>query len=226
VDVDEPVDGSLVAYLGAADRRHLLDGGVRRSFAANEVLIREDDPSDFLHVIVAGWVRVSTLLDDGREVVYALRGPGDVLGELAALHGWQRSASVRSLEPTTVAQWTGAQFRACLRDRPEIALAVIKTLAVRLRESEKARVGVVELDVSHRVARHLARLMEERGRPEADGVVIDAPFTQEEIARQLGASRRAVARAMAMLRGRGVVSTGRRRIVVSRPDVLRSLARP
>jgi CRP-like cAMP-binding protein len=219
------VDGSLLAYLGPADRAYLLEAGLKRSFAAGEVLIREEDPSDFLHVIVSGWVRVSTLLDDGRELVYALRGPGDVLGDLAALHGWERSASVRSIEPTTVAQLTAARFQTCLRDRPEIAMALIKTLAVRLRQAEQARVGAVELDVSHRLAAHLSRLMAERGRRTPEGIVIDTPFTQEELASQLGASRRAVARAMAMLRSRGVVSTGRRRIVVSRPEVLRSLAR-
>lgn len=219
------VDGSLLAYLGPADRAYLLDAGLKRSFGADEVLIREEDPSDFLHVIVSGWVRVSTLLDDGRELVYALRGPGDVLGDLAALHGWERTASVRSIEPTTVTQLTAARFQACLRDRPEIAMALIKTLAVRLRQAEKARVGAVALDVSHRLAAHLARLMAERGRRTPEGIVIDTPFTQEELANQLGASRRAVARAMAMLRSRDVVSTGRRRIVVSRPEVLRSLAR-
>jgi CRP/FNR family cyclic AMP-dependent transcriptional regulator len=223
--MDDPVTGSLLAYLTAADRDHLVGGGVRRSYAADEVLIREGDPADFVHVIVAGWVRVSTVLPDGRELVYALRGPGDVLGELAALHGWDRTASVRSIEPTTVAQLTAAQFQAALRARPEIGVAVIKTLAYRLREAEQARVGAVHLDVSHRLARHLATLMAERGQPSPEGIVIATPFTQEEIANQLGASRRAVARAMAMLRTRGVLTTARRRIVVSRPDVLRALAR-
>lgn len=215
--MDDPVPGSLVGYLADADREHLLAGGVRRSFAADEVLIRQGDPADFLHVITSGWVRVSTVLPDGGELVYGLRGPGDVLGELAALHGWDRTASVRSLEPITVVQLTAAQFQACLRARPEIGIGVIKSLAMRLREAEQARVGTVSLDVSHRVARHLAVLMAERGG--------DITFTQEEIAKQLGASRRAVARAMAMLRERGVISTGRRRIVVNRPDVLRTLAR-
>jgi len=223
--MDGPVAGSLVAFLAAADREHLLGGGVRRTYAADEILIREGDPADFVHVIISGWVRVSTVLPDGRELVYALRGPGDVLGELAALHGWERTASVRSLEPTTVAQLTAAQFQAGLRARPEIGIAVIKTLSVRLREAEQARVGAVSLDISHRLARHLAVLMAERGQRCADGIVIATPFTQEEIANQLGASRRAVARAMAMLRARGVLTTGRRRIVINRPDVLKALAR-
>lgn len=223
--VDDPVAGSLFAYLAATDRAQLLGVGVRRAFAADEVLIREGDPADFLHLIVSGWVRVSTVLPDGRELVYALRGPGDVLGELAALQGWDRTASVRSIEPTTVVQLTAAQFQACLRARPEVGIGLIRTLAVRLREAEQARVGVVSLDVSHRVARHLAGLMAERGRPGEGGIVIATPFTQEEIANQLGASRRAVARAMAVLRERGVVTTGRKKIVVSRPDVLRNLAR-
>ena len=222
--MDEPVEGSLVSYLSESDRAYLLGGGLPRRFRADEVLIRQDDPSDFLHVIASGWVRVSTLLSDGRELVYALRGPGDVLGDLAATQGWPRTASVRSIEPTTVVQLTGVQFLAALRARPDIAIALARTLAYRLRQSEFARVGAVALDISRRLAIHLASLMAERGRHTTEGVVIDAPFTQDDIASQLGASRRAVARAMAMLRERGVVTTGRKRIVVSRPDVLTSLA--
>ncbi|WP_410672391.1 Crp/Fnr family transcriptional regulator [Amycolatopsis sp. cmx-4-68] len=221
---DDTAEGALLAYLPDADREYLLARGTRRRFRANDVVLMEGDPSDHVHVLVSGWVRVSAVVEDGREVLFGLRGPGEVLGELAAVTGRPRSASVRAIEPCTVYQLTGAQFVDVLRARPEVAIATIKTVAVRLRHSESARVDSAALDVSRRVAVHLVRLAEEHGTPVPEGVLIDAPLSQADIAAQIGAARRTVARALRVLRERGIVETGRRRILVRRMRVLRAFA--
>jgi CRP/FNR family cyclic AMP-dependent transcriptional regulator len=221
---DDTAEGALLAYLAEADREYLLARGTRRRFRANDVVLMEGDPSDHVHVLVSGWVRVSAVVEDGREVLFGLRGPGEVLGDLAAVTGRPRSASVRAIEPCTVYQLTGAQFVAVLRARPEIAIATIKTVAVRLRHAESARGDAAALDVTRRVAVHLVRLAEEHGTPVPEGVVIDAPLSQADIAAQIGAARRTVARALRVLREKGIIETGRRRILVRRMRVLRAFA--
>ncbi len=215
---------AFLSYLTAADRDHLLGQGIRRTFGPGELMLREDDPSDHVFLLVSGHVRVSRTLADGREVLFALRGPGDIIGELAAVNGWSRMASVRSVVPTSVIQLTSGQFLATVRARPDVALALVRTTSVRLRQAQDAHIGSAVLDVSHRVAVYLVRLTEEHGRPTEEGILLDTPLTQQDIANQVGASRRAVARTMALLRGRGVVMTGRKRIVVAEPQVLRSFA--
>ncbi len=220
---DDKADGALLAYLAEADREYLLARGTRRRFRANDVVLMEGDPSDHVHVLVAGWVRVSTIVEDGREVLFGLRGPGEVLGDLAAVTGRPRSASVRAIEPCTVFQLTGAEFLDVLLARPAIAIATIKTVAARLRHAESARIDAAAFDVSRRVAVVLVRLAEERGRTVPDGVVVDA-LSQEDIAAQIGAARRTVARALRVLRERGIVETGRRRFLIRELRVLRAFA--
>jgi len=222
---DDSVDGALLAYLADPDRDYLLARGTRRRFRANDVVLMEGDPSDHVHVLVAGWVRVSTIVEDGREVLFGLRGPGEVLGDLAAVTGRPRTASVRAIEPCTVFQLSGAQFVAVLRNRPEIAIATIKTVAARLRNAESARVDSAAYDVSRRVAGLLVRLAEEHGRAVPEGVVVEDSLSQTDMAAQVGAARRTVARALHMLRERGIVETGRRRILIRQLRVLRALAR-
>ncbi|MEU6644568.1 Crp/Fnr family transcriptional regulator [Saccharomonospora sp. NPDC046836] len=219
------VAGSFLSYLAEGDRDLLLGRGLRREFPANGTLLTEGDPSDHVLVVLSGWVRVATSLNDGREVVYALRGPGDVLGELAAVHGWPRSASVRGIGPVVAVQLTKSELFAALTNLPGIAVALLKTVAVRLRDAENARIGAAALDVSKRLAKYLIDLAGERGVVDGKEIFIESPLTQEDIAAHLGASRRAVARAFGLLRERGVVSTGRKRIVVHRLDVLKSLVR-
>lgn len=79
-------------------------------------------------------------------------------------------------------------------------------------------------DVSRRVAVQLVRLAEEHGRRVPEGVVIEAALSQEDIAGQVGAARRTVARALRVLRERGIIETGRRRILIREPRVLRAFA--
>ncbi|MCU1430746.1 MAG: cyclic nucleotide-binding protein, partial [Actinomycetia bacterium] len=62
--------------------------------------------------------------------------------------------------------------------------------------------------------RRLEELVADHGEATDDGVRIALPLTQEELAGWVGASRESVARALRTLRDRGVISTGRRRVVV------------
>ncbi|KDN21652.1 Crp/Fnr family transcriptional regulator [Amycolatopsis rifamycinica] len=221
---DDTADGALLACLAEADRDYLTSRSTLRRFRANQVVLMEGDPSDHVHVLVTGWVRVSSILEDGREVLFGLRGPGEVLGDLAAVTGRPRSASVRAIEPCSVFQFTGAEFIDVLHARPAIAVATIKTVAARLRDAESARVDSAAFDVSRRVAVVLVRLADERGRTVPEGVVVDA-LSQEDIAAQIGAARRTVARALRVLRDREIVETGRRRFLIRELRVLRAFAR-
>jgi CRP-like cAMP-binding protein len=220
----EPVAGSLFDYLDTAAREFVLSSGAPRSFGTGEVLLRHGDPTDHVMVLVTGWVRVSVCTKDGQQVLFGLRGPGDVVGELAALNGWKRTATVHAVEDVRVVRLTRRQFLDCLRDRPDVVLAMAKQMADRLREAETVRVDLATLDVSRRVAGYLQRLADQHGVRGRDGVVIGMPLTQQDIANRVGASRRAVCRSMALLRERRVVATTRRRIVLTRPEGLRSFA--
>ncbi|PPK63231.1 Crp/Fnr family transcriptional regulator [Actinokineospora auranticolor] len=220
-----PVVGSLYSFLDERDTLRLRDAGSERSYAANEVLMHEGDPTDHVHILLAGWVRVSTLTDDGTEILFALRGPGDVIGELAAILGMPRSVTVRTIEPVKVLQVRGPVFVRCVREQPDLSLAVIKSIATRLRDAEAVRVDITTMDVTRRLALYLLRLARDHGTPGPEGISVEMPLTQLDIANHVGASLRAVARSMAMLRDRGIISNARKRYTIAKPAVLRSLIR-
>jgi len=221
---DDWVAGSLLSFLAPNDLLFLTDQGIRRWFAEREVLLRHGDPSDHVFVLLSGWVRVSKMSREDQEVLLALRGPGDVLGDLAALYGWTRTATVRAMdEKVLVVQLTREQFVSSLHERPAIAIAMVKQMGTRLREAESVRVDFATLDVTHRVAAYLIWLSEQHGKEEAGTIVLDMPLSQQDIASRVGASLRAVARSMALLRKREVVRTSRRQVVIMRPDALRAL---
>jgi CRP/FNR family cyclic AMP-dependent transcriptional regulator len=216
------VSGSLFSHLPTREQEYLLRLGMRRAFRGNQVLMRHGDPSDHVFLLVTGWVRVSQESPGDQEILLALRGPGDVLGDLAALFGWPRTATIETLDRAEVVQLTSTQFVNSLHAHPEIAIAMVKQMGIRLREAESVRMDFATLDVGHRVTAYLLWLLEQHGRPNGDGFVIDMPLSQQDIANRVGASLRAVARSLAVLRERQIVRTSRRQFVIVRPDVLRS----
>jgi CRP-like cAMP-binding protein len=166
-------------------------------------------------VIIDGRVRVSVAGADGRDLVIAVRGPGELLGELAAIDGDQpRSASAFAVEALVVQIVPAADFLAFLERSPRAAVALLRTLTRRLRETSRTQMEFGSYDTVARVARRLDELAATHGEATADGVEIGLPLTQEELAGWIGASRESVARAMLMLRDRGIVTTSRRRVVV------------
>jgi CRP/FNR family cyclic AMP-dependent transcriptional regulator len=221
---ESPVNGSFLSYLAQADRDFLDGRAMIRRMPAGTALMHEGDPTDHVLVLLAGWVRVFTNARDGQVVLFALRGPGDVIGDLAALQGWPRTSTVQTLQETEFAQFTHDGFLACLHDRPAVSIALAQQMAMRLRDAETARIGFATMDVAQRVAALLVRLADTHGTPSQDGVVVAMPLTQQDIADSIGGSRRAVARALKAFRDREMLVTGRRRFVVSALDVLRQLA--
>lgn len=221
---EPPVAGSLLSYLAAADRDFLLDRAVLRKLPAGTALMHEGDPTAHVLVLLSGWVRVYTNARDGTVVLFGLSGPGDVIGDLAALQGWPRTATVDTLQETEFAQFSHDGFLACLHDRPAVGVALLRQMTIRLRRAEAARIDFATMDVAQRVAALLVRLADTHGGPSPKGIEVRMPLTQQDIANNIGGSRRAVARALATFRDRGMLITGRRSFVVCTPDVLRQLA--
>jgi len=219
----EQVPESFLARLRPTDRDFLLEGCTPRGFPANAVLFHHGDPSDFAVFLVSGWVKVSTDSLNGHEALLAIRGPGDVLGELAAIDGRPRSATVRTLTSVRAAVLPAERFLSRLRQRPDIAIALLGDVADRLRDSDSRLLGFGAHTVPERLAAYLLELAQRHGTAVAGGTEIDLPLSQRELAGAIGASREAIARCLRILRERRVVVTRRRRVVVLQPQVLRSM---
>lgn len=217
----EPIATGFLAALDDAERSDLLERGGRRRYRRGAVVFHEGGGSDEIVVVLAGRVKVSTVTADGKEVVLAFRGPGDLLGELSAIDGEARSATVGALEAVEAAILTANDFRAFLSAHPRVAILLLEMLARRLRDADRKRVEFGAHDTLGRVAARLVELADRYGEPVADGVRITLPLSQEELAGWTGSSREAVGKSLHALRGLGWVRTERRRITVLEMEPLR-----
>jgi CRP-like cAMP-binding protein len=120
---------ALFEELAPGDLKQIARLATERFYPPGAQIVRQGDPGDELYIIVSGNVRVMT---NGQPV--AVRSVGDTVGEMAILTREPRMATLVADGDVRVLCVEQRQFEVMLRDRPEIGLAVIKTLAQRLRE--------------------------------------------------------------------------------------------
>jgi CRP-like cAMP-binding protein len=198
----------------------LLRAGQPRRYSRDEQLLRQGDDGTHVLLLTAGRVKVSRHERDGRELLLAVRGPGEALGEISAWDGSPRSATVVALETCLTYLLSAARFRSIL-DSSGSGPLLLRHVVSRLRESEDSRADLTDLPAPHRIVRTLLRLgasVAPNYRPgdayAEEPLIIDLGLSQEELARAAGLSRSAVAAELARLRRDGLVSTGRQRIVL------------
>ncbi|WP_329547577.1 Crp/Fnr family transcriptional regulator [Streptomyces sp. NBC_01356] len=217
---------SLLGGLGQAERDRLLTLGARMRYPAERVLIREGDETDFVLILLDGLVKVTGRADDGRDALLAVRVGGDVVGELAAVDGQPRSATVTACGPVLARSVTRVDFLACTRREPRIAHALHQTVVAKLRAATTHRVTFTGCDAATRVARVLHHLAMTYGDPVGAGAEIRWPITQPELATLAGASEPSVQKALRGLKKAGVVTPGYRSIRVDDLDRLSEIAYP
>jgi CRP/FNR family cyclic AMP-dependent transcriptional regulator len=209
-----PVDlKSIPLFQGVqdADLRALTERAVTRSYPKQAIIVNEGDESDSLYLIISGRVKVYLSDESGKELILAIKGPGQYFGEMV-LDEQPRSASVMTLEPAQFAIVSRADFRAFLLKHAEVALQLIQNLIRVARGLNQNVRSLAMLDVYGRVARILLELAVER-----DGkMVIPDKLTQKDIAARVGASREMINRILRDLTTGGYVSIEDGRITINK----------
>ncbi|TQM11840.1 Crp/Fnr family transcriptional regulator [Pseudonocardia kunmingensis] len=189
-----------------------------RSWEAGAIIFREGEPATTVLLIESGRAKAILSSASGKQVMLAVRGSGDLLGEFAALDGQPRSATVQAL--SAVRGWlvTSAALVDHLSGESSAALELLRLLVGRLREADMQRLDFGALDTTGRVANFLIALTP---RHVENGWLY---LTQTELGESVGASREATVKALRRLRDAGLIETARGRIRVLRPDNLAQVA--
>lgn len=214
----------FAAALTAEELEDLISRGVRRPFRRGAFIMTEGEASDHVVVLLNGRAKVSSYTADGKEVVLAVRGPGELLGDFSALDGGARSATVAALEAIEALMIPADRFKLFLEHHPRLAVLLLQTWSRRVRDADRKRVEFGAYDTPGRVARRLMELVERYGEGDGTMVRISLSLTQDELAGWTGASREAVSKALREFRDRGWIATGRRAITVLDVDALRARA--
>lgn len=184
--------------------------------------MRAGDRIDSATVLLSGSVKVHKTAVEGAEVVLALLGPGDLLGEMSAVREAARSADATALEDAEGIVISVPDLRGFLAANPHAMLALLEMSVARLHLADLRRIEFATAGSLARVATRLVELAERFGVTREDGAIeVGIPLTQEELAAWSASSRESTARALHTLRELGLLETHRRRLVVCDLEKLR-----
>lgn len=216
--------GTLLHRLDAADAETLSTMGTERRYRAGELMIVEGTPDTDVIVLLSGYAKVIGSTADGHVVLLSIRIGGDVVGELAALDGQPRSATVVAATGVTARVIDRPRFTEFLAGWPMAADAIHRSIAAKLRMATRQRIDIGAGSVLARLARILHYLMTHHGQRLPGGVQIGVPLSQPDLAALINAAEPSLHRALATLRQQGVVRTGYRTLIILDQTRLKQLA--
>lgn len=191
-----------------------------RGFDAGQPIIDRDSDDSDVYFLVAGRARVVVYSESGREVSFDEIEAGACVGELAAIDGEPRSASVVALEPTLMAVLTRQSFLDAVLANPPAQLALLDHLANMVRHATSRIVELSTLGAHNRVYAEILRL----AKPAAGGRTVIRPIPAHgDIAARVSTTRETVARVFSDLVRKKIVVREKGELAVIEPQRLKEM---
>ncbi len=215
------MDWHLLDSLSDEERDDLLAHTRRRSYARGEILVREGDPSDSLHLVESGRLAIRVDTPGGETAMLNVLGPGTWFGELSLLGGDApvRTATVVALEPATTRALPAAIFADLRHRHPAIGELLLTMMSRRIDELSTRLLEAMYTGLDRRVYGRLLALARTYATNDRGGPVT-VPVTQAQLAELVGSTRPSVNQVLQRLSQLGVIELGRGRIVVLEPPEL------
>ncbi len=212
----------LFEGLDESDLKRLEDRCRWRRFKIGETVLDYGGAGREVFFVVDGAVTIVNRSFSGREVAFAGVKAGDCFGELAAIDGQPRSASVISAEDSLIAIIASEHFLDLLKQRAEITFRVLKRLAYMVRSGDVRIMELSTLAATQRVYAELLRMAEPDAASQNLWVIRPMPPLRD-MASRVSTTRETVARALGQLYPTGLVRRKGRNLYLMDRDRLEKL---
>lgn len=215
---------TFLARLPTQARDEMIKMGVERRYRAGDVLLKQGMATRETLLLVSGFVKI-TAETGPASVLLTIRAAGDPVGDLAAMSGQLRSATVTACTPIVARFILPQTLQAFLRDRPQAAQLLNSLMVDQLAMANRRRVEMATRPVLDRLIGVLLDLVAICGERQRDGsVALPNWFSQAELAALAGTSSvDTIQRSLRSLRERELIENGYRRITILDPGELAAL---
>jgi CRP-like cAMP-binding protein len=186
-----------------------------RDAAADETIYFEGDPGDRLYLVATGKVKLLRHAASGREVLLDILRGGEYFGNLSSLSNRSYSETAVAQTDCCILQISAENFEKVLIRYPDVTLKVLNAVGQRLEESQEVVKQLSAYTVDQRVAASLVRLAKKLGEQRQKGVLIQLPFSRQDLAGMTGTTVETVSRVMSRFAEQGLISTGRKWVSVN-----------
>ena len=179
----------------------------------SEIFEQEEEARSFF-VLLSGRLRLVRLTAAGQQVVVNYVAPGDIfgIGKMIGLPTYPATAT--AVIDSVALSWASSAWPALATRFPSLAFAALRSIGARLQDLQTRVVELATEEVERRVAHALLRLAKQAGRRSETGIEIDFPISRQDIAEMTGTTLHTVSRIVSGWECRGLVDSGRQRIVI------------
>jgi CRP/FNR family cyclic AMP-dependent transcriptional regulator len=155
-----------------------------KSFPAGTVLFLDGSAGQEMYIIQSGKVKISKKIGN-LEKTLAILPTGEFFGEMSILNNRPRSAAATVIEDANLLVIDPKTFETMIRNNAEIAIRIIKKLAIRLQEADNQIENLLLKNHNQRVVHILVRWAEARGTPENQGIRVGGSEQELETASEV-----------------------------------------
>ena len=206
LDIDFLKSVNIFSDLSDSELKSIQDLCKTRKYPKNSMIILEEEMGDVVFIVMSGTVKITRVNDEGKEVILAMLGSGEVFGEMAILDGESRSANALSQENCEVVTINREDFLNLLKTNNKVSLNLMTEFAIRLRKSDQQIEALSLDDAEHRIGVSILNLAEELGVIRQGAVTVENLPYQQDIANMAGTSRETVSRVMKTFEDRGLIT--------------------
>lgn len=176
-------------------------------------IFQQGEVAKSFYVLLHGRLKVKKVTPHGQQVLIRFINPGDVYGFTKALGREDYPATATAVVDSVTLLWPTDKWDDFVA-APTLANNITKMMGARLQEAHTRVKELSTEEVAHRLAHTLLRLVEQSGRATDEGMLIDFPITQQDLAQASGTTLHSVSRILSAWENAGLVALGRRKVVV------------
>lgn len=169
---------------------------VLKEFRKNQIILHEEDTSEFMYVIVQGKVKISRVGKEGKETILSIHGAGEFFGEMSLIDGKTVPATVSAVENSIVAIISKQDFYSLLYSQKKVLENLLHILCSRLRDSWKKIQMLNFNDAAQRIKMLFLILAENHGQKTENGITLRVKLIHQDMADMTGLSRETVTRVL------------------------------
>ncbi len=214
---------SIFSSLSDSELDLLIMATTTKRIEEKEILFRKGDPGNQLYGIISGALKVMVTGADGKDVIFTLLGPGEIIGEIAVLDNEERSATAVAVEPTHLLMLHRRELIPFLESHPHAAIGLAGVLATMVRRLSDRAEDRQTMPLPGRIAKRLLALGKKHGKSPVVGGPVEVRLPQQDLADLVGTTRESVNKQLRAWSDEGIVETGRGRVRLKDPAALEAI---
>jgi CRP/FNR family transcriptional regulator, cyclic AMP receptor protein len=212
----------LFRKLNASEIDTLIRYSRVERYPAGREIFPKGSPGQSLMAVLRGSVKISSLSDSGKEIVFTIFSAGDIFGEIAVLDGAERSADATAMTDCELLVLNRRELLPVLENRADLLMILLKMLCRKLRLTTEQVEDVTFRHLESRVAKALVQLAEGVG-PHSRRPSIELHVSQRELGNMAGGSRESVNKQLQIWHRQGLIDLGKSSITIRDVEAIKRL---